>query len=92
MSQDNQIAVEFDNVTFSRNNRPLVSNLNFTIHQGEALILLGRSGSGKTTTMKLINRLFIPTQGEVVFDGIPTTQWDEIVRFVVSESRVTVRK
>jgi ABC-type transporter Mla maintaining outer membrane lipid asymmetry ATPase subunit MlaF len=44
MPQDNQIAVEFHNVTFSRNNRPLVSNLNFTIHQGEALILLGRSG------------------------------------------------
>ncbi len=78
MPQNNQTAVEFRDVTFSRNHRPLVSNLNFTIHQGEALVLLGRSGSGKTTTMKLINRLFTPTQGEVLFDGIPTTQWDEI--------------
>lgn len=89
--QNNQIAVEFRNVTFSRNNRPLVSNLNFTIRQGEALILLGRSGSGKTTTMKLINRLFIPTQGEVLFDGIPTTQWDEIklrrkIGYVIQET------
>ncbi len=87
----NQIAVEFRNVTFSRNNRPLVSNLNFSIRQGEALVLLGRSGSGKTTTMKLINRLFIPTQGEVLFDGIPTTQWNEIklrrkIGYVIQET------
>ncbi|GAX41157.1 ABC transporter-related protein [Tolypothrix sp. NIES-4075] len=91
MPQNNQIAVEFRNVTFSRNNRPLVSNLNFTIRQGEALVLLGRSGSGKTTTMKLINRLFIPTQGEVLFDGIPTTQWNEIklrrkIGYVIQET------
>ncbi|MCV3216987.1 ATP-binding cassette domain-containing protein [Plectonema radiosum NIES-515] len=91
MPQNNQIAVEFRNVTFSRNNRPLVSNLNFTIRQGEALVLLGRSGSGKTTTMKLINHLFIPTEGEVLFNGIPTTQWNEIklrrkIGYVIQET------
>ncbi|HYW20834.1 MAG TPA: ATP-binding cassette domain-containing protein [Nodularia sp. (in: cyanobacteria)] len=78
MQQQKPIAVEFRDVTFSRNHRPLVSHLNFSINEGEALVLLGRSGSGKTTTMKLINRLFTPTQGEVLFDGIPTTEWDEI--------------
>ncbi|WP_414518906.1 ATP-binding cassette domain-containing protein [Nostoc sp. PCC 9305] len=78
MPQNNQTAIEFRDVTFSRNHRPMVSNLNFSIRQGEALVLLGRSGSGKTTTMKLINRLFTPTQGEVLFDGISTTEWDEI--------------
>ncbi|MBC6435877.1 ABC transporter ATP-binding protein, partial [Nostoc sp. HG1] len=41
MPQNNQTAVEFRDVTFSRNHRPLVSNLNFTIRQGEALVLLG---------------------------------------------------
>jgi osmoprotectant transport system ATP-binding protein len=86
-----EIAVEFRNVTFSRNQRPLVSNLNFSISQGEALVLLGRSGSGKTTTMKLINRLFTPTQGEVLFNDIPTTQWDEIklrrkIGYVIQET------
>jgi osmoprotectant transport system ATP-binding protein len=86
-----EIAVEFRNVTFSRNHRPLVSNLNFSISQGEALVLVGRSGSGKTTTMKLINRLLTPTQGEVVFDGIPTTQWNEIqlrrkIGYVIQET------
>ena len=78
MPQNNEIAVEFCDVTFSRNHQPLVSNLKFSIRRGEALVLLGRSGSGKTTTMKLINRLFTPTEGEVIFDGTPTTAWDEI--------------
>lgn len=78
MSQNSEIAVEFCDVTYSRNHQPLVSNLNFSIRRGEALVLLGRSGSGKTTTMKLINRLFTPTQGQVMFDGMPTTAWDEI--------------
>ncbi|ALF52640.1 ABC transporter ATP-binding protein [Nostoc piscinale CENA21] len=91
MSQNRSIAVEFRDVSFSRNRRNLVSNLNFSIHQGEALILLGRSGSGKTTTMKLINRLFTPTTGEVVFDGTPTSQWDEIklrrkIGYVIQET------
>ncbi|BAY18876.1 ABC transporter-related protein [Anabaenopsis circularis NIES-21] len=91
MSQNRQIAVEFRDVSFSRNRRNLVSHLNFSIYQGEALILLGRSGSGKTTTMKLINRLFTPTKGEVIFDSIPTNQWDEIklrrkIGYVIQET------
>ena len=60
MPENNPIAVEFRDVTFNINHHPLVSNLNFAIHQGEALVLLGSSGSGKKTTMKLINRLFTP--------------------------------
>ena len=91
MSQKNEYAVEFREVTLSKNKRPLVSNLNFKISKGEALILLGRSGSGKTTTMKLINHLFSPTQGQVIFDGIPTTEWDEIklrrkIGYVIQET------
>ncbi|MBD2592781.1 ATP-binding cassette domain-containing protein [Nostoc spongiaeforme FACHB-130] len=91
MSQNRSIAVEFRDVSFSSNRRNLVSNLNFSIHQGEALILLGRSGSGKTTTMKLINHLFTPTTGEVLFDGTPTSQWDEIklrrkIGYVIQET------
>ncbi|MGB3642463.1 MAG: ATP-binding cassette domain-containing protein [Rivularia sp. (in: cyanobacteria)] len=91
MSKENEYAVEFHEVTLCINQRPLVSNLNFQIHKGEALILLGRSGSGKTTTMKLINHLFLPTEGQVIFDGIPTTEWDEIklrrkIGYVIQET------
>ncbi|MDH6074689.1 ATP-binding cassette domain-containing protein [Chrysosporum ovalisporum CS-1034] len=91
IEQQKPIAVEFRDVSFSRNHRLLVSHLNFSISQGEALVLLGRSGSGKTTTIKLINRLFTPTQGEVLFDGTPTTRWNEIglrrnIGYVIQET------
>jgi osmoprotectant transport system ATP-binding protein len=91
MSQKNEYAVEFRNVTLSINQNALVSNLNFQIRKGEALILLGRSGSGKSTTMKLINRLYRPTEGQVVFDGKSTTEWDEIklrrkIGYVIQET------
>lgn len=91
MPPDSKIAVEFRNVTYSRNGRSLVSNLNFAIRQGEVLVLLGRSGSGKTTTMKLINRLFVPTAGEVIFEGVATHRWDEIklrrkIGYVIQET------
>jgi osmoprotectant transport system ATP-binding protein len=56
----------------------LLSNLNLQVEQGETLVLLGRSGSGKTTTMKLINRLIDPTSGEVQVEGKPTVEWDAI--------------
>src|SRR5207249_7625150 len=47
----------------------LVQDVSFTVAAGETLVLLGRSGSGKTTTLKLINRLLEPTAGEVVVAG-----------------------
>ncbi len=58
--------------------RALVRDIDFTVRRGETLVLLGRSGSGKTTTLKLINRLLEPTEGEVLIDGRPTTEWDPI--------------
>jgi osmoprotectant transport system ATP-binding protein len=47
----------------------LVEGVSFTVGKGETLVLLGRSGSGKTTTLKLINRLLGPTAGEVLVAG-----------------------
>ena len=49
--------------------RPLVRDVSFSVGMGETVVLLGRSGSGKTTTLKLINRLLEPTHGEVVVAG-----------------------
>ena len=56
----------------------LVSDLNLKIEYGETLVLLGRSGSGKTTTLKLINRLLEPTEGEIFITGRPGSAWDPI--------------
>ncbi|PYX58049.1 MAG: ABC transporter ATP-binding protein [Acidobacteria bacterium] len=73
------VAIEFRNVSYCLDGgRELLSQLNLEILRGETLVLLGRSGSGKTTTLKLINRLLAPTAGEVVVDGRPTTTWDVI--------------
>jgi osmoprotectant transport system ATP-binding protein len=70
--------VEFWDVTFRVNQRNLVANLNFQVNRGEALVLIGRSGSGKSTTIALMDALRIPTHGEVLVEGKPTTQWDPI--------------
>ena len=71
--------------------RTLLADLTFTIHTGECLVLLGRSGSGKTTTMKLINRLLLPTQGSVLVQNRATTDWEAIalrrqIGYVIQET------
>lgn len=70
--------VEFRQVGYSLAAAPIISDLNFRIERGERLVLLGESGCGKTTTLKLINRLLIPTTGEVLVEGQATTRWDAI--------------
>src|SRR5215470_8582335 len=70
--------VEFQNVTYSLPNATIISDLNLTVERGETLVLLGESGCGKTTTLKLVNRLLTATSGEVVVEGKATTAWDPI--------------
>src|SRR5438309_11857458 len=70
--------VEFRNVSYEISGRPILQDLNLTIDAGETVVLLGRSGSGKTTALKLTNGLLFPTTGEVLVEGRPTTAWDPI--------------
>ena len=79
MSDPSSTAVEFADVSFRvSEDRELLSDVNLSVHRGETLMLLGRSGSGKTTCLKMINRLYTPTAGEVCVDGVPVAQWDVI--------------
>ena len=56
--------IEFQHVSFRLpDGRTLLSDLTLEVHRGETLVLLGRSGSGKTTTMKLLTVLIDPTEG-----------------------------
>jgi osmoprotectant transport system ATP-binding protein len=58
--------------------RPLLRELTLAVSEGETLVLLGRSGAGKTTALKLVNALLLPTAGEVRVEGRPTTAWNPI--------------
>lgn len=55
-----------------------VSDLNLTIPSGDMMVILGSSGCGKTTTLKMINRLVIPTSGHIAIDGTPIEHIDPI--------------
>jgi osmoprotectant transport system ATP-binding protein len=71
-------AIEFDHASFNLNGRALVHDLVLSVNPGETLVLLGRSGSGKTTTLKLVNGLLLPSAGEVRVNGRRTAEWDPI--------------
>ena len=71
--------IEFRNVSDKlANGNTLLKNLSFTVLSGETIVLLGRSGAGKTTALKLINRMLEPTEGEVHVEGRATLAWDPI--------------
>lgn len=70
--------VEFSNVSYSVGPATIISDLNLTVDEGEILVLLGESGCGKTTTLKLVNRLLEPSSGQVLVEGKATTNWDPI--------------
>ena len=71
-------AIQFRDVSYSIGGRDILSHLDFSIERGETLVLLGRSGSGKSTALKLVNGMLRPTSGEVQVDGRSTRQWDPI--------------
>jgi osmoprotectant transport system ATP-binding protein len=70
--------VEFRNVSFEIAGKQILSDLNLAVEAGETLVLLGRSGSGKSTALKLANGMLFPTGGEVLVDGRTTREWDPI--------------
>jgi osmoprotectant transport system ATP-binding protein len=71
--------VRFDDVGFLYAGRPpVVRHLNLVVESGEMIALVGRSGAGKTTVLKLVNRLLLPTSGTVVVEGRDTREWNGI--------------
>jgi osmoprotectant transport system ATP-binding protein len=83
--------IEFRDVSYSVNGIQVLSDLNLRVAHGEILVLLGRSGSGKTTTLKLVNRLASPTSGQILVNGARNDQVDVIrlrrgIGYVIQEA------
>jgi osmoprotectant transport system ATP-binding protein len=70
--------IEFDRVHYEINGNRVLQDISFFVQPGELIVLIGRSGSGKTTTLKLVNALLSPTSGVVRVEGKATSQWDPI--------------
>ena len=71
--------IEFRDVSYRLGpGRNLLQNLSLRVLRGETLVLLGRSGSGKTTTLKMVNRLLEPSEGDLLVENTLTREWDPI--------------
>jgi osmoprotectant transport system ATP-binding protein len=71
-------ALEFRQVSYRIGGNLILDNLNLSLEPGRTLVLLGRSGSGKTTALKMLNGLLFPSGGQVLVDDRATTAWDLI--------------
>src|SRR5919107_4531359 len=78
MSSADNTVVHFRGVTYAPPgvSAPIIDALDLEVRRGETLVLLGESGFGNTTTLRLINRLLEPTAGEVLVEGKDTRAWD----------------
>lgn len=70
--------LEFDNVSFSYAgaDKKALNGISLQIKPGESLALVGENGSGKTTLIKLLTRLYSPTEGRILLDGLDLQEWD----------------
>jgi ATP-binding cassette subfamily B protein len=72
--------IEFDGVTFGhaddQGSRPALEDVNFTIEPGETVAIVGETGSGKSTLVKLVPRIFDVGSGRVLIDGVDVREWN----------------
>ena len=61
--------IKFENISKSYKDNSVLSDLSFEIEDGQLVVLVGLSGCGKTTTLKMINRLIKPSKGKITING-----------------------
>jgi len=84
-------AIAFRDVSYGIRGKEVLRHFDLEVARGETLVLLGRSGSGKTTALKMVNALLTPTSGDVFVEGKPTREWNPIllrrrIGYVIQES------
>jgi len=67
--------IEFRDLTFAYNGKPVLENIDLTIEQGKTVAFVGKTGSGKSTLMSLVPRLLDAPDGSVLMDGVPIRQY-----------------
>lgn len=70
--------IHFQDAAFAINGRALLGPVSLAVSPGERLVLLGKSGAGKTTALRLINALVLPSAGQVLVSGKSTLEWDPV--------------
>jgi len=70
--------LEIRNLSYAIGERTILRDISLSVREGETVVLLGRSGSGKTTFLKAVNGLVRPTSGEIRFEGKASSEWDII--------------
>ena len=81
-----QDGIRFENVSFHYpgTEAPALNCVNLHIRAGESLAIVGENGSGKTTLIKLLTRLYSPTQGRIMLEGLDLQEWDiETLRYKI---------
>ncbi|MCU0489458.1 MAG: ABC transporter ATP-binding protein/permease, partial [Anaerolineales bacterium] len=70
--------IEFQNVTFTYENspEPVLENISFRVKPGQTVAIVGQTGAGKTTLVKLVNRTYDVTSGKVLVDGVDVRDWN----------------
>ena len=82
--------LRFEHVSLSYGSQKIIDDISFEIQEGQMAVLIGSSGCGKTTTLKMINRLIEPTSGKIYINGkdiAPRTGWSCAATSAMSSSR-----
>lgn len=85
--------LEFENVTFSYGEKPIIKGATFTIPKGKTTVIVGPNGSGKTTLFKLIERFYTPDSGKICFgpydtEDINLQEWRQSIAYVLQEPQL----
>jgi sulfonate transport system ATP-binding protein len=82
------LPIQFDHTAKSFGDRRVLAGLDFTIPAGQFVAIVGRSGGGKTTLLRLLTGLELPTQGRVLIDGKPVAGLQSSVRLLFQDARL----